>query len=327
MDTPAVYQHNGFDDIITLDDDDDYMNSVDFDIPAPIVEFTEFDNTLVINNDESIPNTPVYGQTANVPVRNNSFNENVAAIEGQLAVKPPVRQYTPVRSDCRFNRPLINTTVNDAQLNRPLINDQFNRPVNSATGNVTRFTRPAEHTNNTHLKRLLHTSPAHGPRFYSTLNRASVNVNNINRPLSNPVANNAQPNRLLNNAVNVPRFTRPLNNATVLNAQFNRPLNNATVNNTRLNSPLNNATVNNARFIRPLINATVNDAQLNRPLNNAIVSDAQLNTLVNDARFNRPLNGLPLNQSVNGERINVQLNVGGKQNQYTLLVQEVPIEF
>lgn len=40
---------NGFDDL-NITENDDYMNVVDFEIPAPVVEFRECDSTFMPNN-------------------------------------------------------------------------------------------------------------------------------------------------------------------------------------------------------------------------------------------------------------------------------------
>nr|XP_034838810.1 telomere zinc finger-associated protein-like [Maniola hyperantus] len=52
LDTSVFSQHNGFDDI---EYNNDYMNSIDFELPAPIVELTEYDNVnLGINDNDCL---------------------------------------------------------------------------------------------------------------------------------------------------------------------------------------------------------------------------------------------------------------------------------
>ncbi|XP_045783473.1 zinc finger protein Xfin-like isoform X2 [Maniola jurtina] len=143
IDTTAFNQHNGFDDI---EHNYDYMNSIDFEIPAPIVELTEYENVNLVINDNTTVNN---GNQINGPLNNLSVNSrqlnSVAPISGPLNNLPvnnnrlfngPLNNL-PVNNDRRFSGQLHHVPLNDRQLSNVTVNNH--RPLATMTVNNDRL--------------------------------------------------------------------------------------------------------------------------------------------------------------------------------------------
>ncbi|XP_023952877.2 zinc finger protein 208 [Bicyclus anynana] len=147
------YDHNmGLDDIICIDDDDDYMNNVDFDIPAPIVELTEYENVnLVINNDRQL---------------NGAANKD-AAVDGNSHLLDDLLKDVPVGGN------KLNTVAVD----------------NNNTQLINRLSNPAVRNDMQHLNGQLNSAVVLSNRL---LNNIAVNGNDSQRINGPSYDNNKQ---------------------------------------------------------------------------------------------------------------------------------------